>query len=75
MADETKYWGKPAKPSTKECDWCGPGSKAKHYFPLYRKAGQRSKGIPPAQFIYCCERHKALAKRTSEGSGTRSKAA
>lgn len=71
MDDETKYWGKPARPSTKECDWCGAGSKAKYSFPLYKKQGQRSKGIPPAQFIYACERHKVLAKEASQGAAKR----
>jgi hypothetical protein len=71
VPDETQYWGKPADPATKECDWCGYDSTARHSFPVYRKAGQRSKGIPPAQFIYACEQHKRLAKEASESTGTR----
>ena len=73
MANETRYWGKPAEPSSKECDWCGAGSKAKHSFPLYATAGQRKKGIPPAQY-HACERHRGVAKRASEGSVTRKRA-
>lgn len=75
MADETKYWGEPADPATKSCDWCGVGSKAQHSFPVYRKQGQRSKGIRPAQYIYACERHKATAKRASEATAAPRKAA
>jgi hypothetical protein len=70
VADETAYWGKPADPATKECDWCGFGSTAKHYFPIYLKAEQRRQGIPPAQYIYSCERHKRLAREASEITGT-----
>ncbi len=71
MADETQYWGRAADPATKDCDWCGAESKAAHAFPIYRTATQRSKGIPPAHYIYACERHKHLAKEASEGSGPR----
>lgn len=75
MADETKYWGRPADPATKECDWCGFGSTAKYSFPVYRKQGQRSKGIRPGQYIYACERHQGAALRASASTGASRKSA
>lgn len=72
---ETLYWGEAADPKTRECDWCGQGSKAKYSFPVYRKQSQRSKGIRPGQYIYVCERHKATGKRASESTSAPRKAA
>ena len=71
----TIYWGEPADPETRECDWCGQGSQAKFHFPVYREASQRSKGVRPAQFVYACEEHKDTAKRASEATAASRKAA
>jgi hypothetical protein len=59
MADSTEYFGKPAPPSTKTCDWCGkPGLVA---FEIYRPR----KKVGTAQYLYPCKKHIQLAKEAS----------
>lgn len=62
MANPAEYWGRPADPHTKECDWCGAGSEAVCAYEVYKP---RKKKVGTAQFLYACERHRAIAKESS----------
>jgi hypothetical protein len=57
MTDSTEYFGKPAPPATRTCDWCGkPGVKAVEVFKPGKKVGT-------GQYVYPCSKHVTTAKR------------